>query len=229
MLDLQQLAGVVGERAILPAVGHELRTPLASIRAYLETVLDERTDPQTARRFLETARQETLRLGRLIDGMLAFSSLEAVPPVATRCNAVAEIRATIEMIAPLAQRRCVTVRTRVPRVARARIDGDELVHALANLLENAIKHGSEGGTVRIRCRVVEAFVELAVEDDGDGVDPEHRRTIFAMGARGAQTDRTGSGIGLAIVKAIAERAGGDVRVESSALGGARFVLRVPAG
>jgi signal transduction histidine kinase len=68
-----------------------------------------------------------------------------------------------------------------------------------------------------------------VDDDGGGVEPARRKAIFTLGVRGAGTDRTGSGIGLAVVKAIAERAGGDVRVGSSSLGGARFVLRLPAG
>ncbi len=92
-----------------------------------------------------------------------------------------------------------------------------------------MKHGSEHGTVKVACRRVDPFVEVSVEDDGSGVDPAERKAIFTMGIRGAGTDRTGSGIGLAVVKAIAERSGGDVRVESSSLGGARFVLRVPAG
>lgn len=230
MLDLKQLAGSIGERAVLPTLGHELRTPLASIRGYIETVLDGQVDPQTSRRFLETARREAVRLGRLIDGMLEISMLDLAPsPLSARCDVVEQIRTTVDIIAPIAQKRDVTIRTRSPRRAIARLDADECVHALSNLFENAVKHGSERGTVKVACRRAHPFVEVAVEDDGSGVAPAQRKLIFTMGFRGASTDRTGSGIGLAVVKAIAERAGGDVRVESSSLGGARFVLRLPAG
>jgi two-component system phosphate regulon sensor histidine kinase PhoR len=229
VLDLKQLASSIGERAVLPTVGHELRTPLTSIRGYIETVLEGQIDPQTSRRFLETARLEALRLGRLIDGMLEVSMLDVTPAALGRCDVVEQMRATLDIIAPIARKRDVTIRTRSPKGVVARLDADELVHALSNLVENAVKHGSEHGTVKLACRRVDPFVEVTVEDDGSGVDPAERKAIFTMGVRGAGTDRTGSGIGLAVVKAIAERSGGDVRVESSSLGGARFVLRVPAG
>lgn len=230
MLDLKNLARTLGEPAALPAVRHELRRPLAAIRGYLETLLEEESDPQTTRRFLETARSETLRLGRLIDGMLdrPFLELQGPSPRPHACDIVEQIRLTVEIISPMARKRDVTVRTHAPKRAVAVIDSDECVHALSNLVENAIKHGSEHGTVEVRCRRTVPFVEIAVEDDGDGVDPADRTAIFEMGARGARTDRTGSGIGLAVVRAIAQRAGGGIEVDSSRLGGARFLLRLRA-
>ena len=230
MLDLKGLAGALGEQAALPAVRHELRRPLTAIRGYLETLLEEEADPQTTRRFLETARSEALRLSRLIDGMLDLPMLELQQPArrALACDVVEQIRATIALVSPMARKRDVTIRSRAPKRAVAIIDSDECVHALSNLVENAIKHGSEHGTIEVKCRRIVPFVEVAVEDDGNGVDPGDRTAIFEMGARGACTDRTGSGIGLAVVKAIAQRARGEVCVDSSALGGARFLLRLPS-
>ena len=146
-----------------------------------------------------------------------------------RCNVVEQIEATIELVAPLAAARHVAIRTYLPESAPARIDGDACVHALVNLVENAVKHGSERGTVDVRCDCEERFVQVAVDDDGSGIAPAQHESIFLMGACSAIPGRGGRGIGLAVVKAIAERAGGDVRVEPSALGGARFVLRFPAG
>ncbi len=217
-------------RAMVATVGHELRTPLTSIRGYLETLLDGDWDGPTTRRFLETARRETLRLSRLVEGMLDFSMLElSAAEACGRCNVVEQIEATIEMVAPLAAARHVTVRTHLPEKAPACVDGDACVHALANLMENAVKHGSERGTIDVRCECEEGFVQVAVEDDGIGVAPAQHESIFTMGVCSAIPGRAGRGIGLAVVKAIAERAGGDVRVEPSALGGARFVLRFPAG
>ncbi len=229
MLDLNELANAIGERAVLPTLGHELRTPLTSIRGYIEAVLEDRIDPATARRFLETARRETLRLSRLIDGLERSMARSTSSAGGARCDVVAQIRDTIEMIEPLARPRRVTFRARLPERAVASIEGDVCVHALANLLENAVKHGCEGGVVEISCRHVGLLVEILVEDDGAGVALGARQAIFGVGVRGEAAGESGSGIGLAVVKAIAECAGGDVRVESSSLGGARFVLRLPAG
>ncbi len=213
-------------RAMLATVGHELRTPLTSIRGYIETLLEGELDPSTARRFLQTARREALRLGRLVEGMLEFSMLDLSTQVAAAsCNVVEQINATIDLVAPLAAGRKITIRTELPESAQACIDGDACVHALANLVENAVKYGGERGTVEISCTCEERFVQIAVEDDGDGIAPGELESIFVMGVRGGAPNRSGTGIGLAVVKAIVERAAGEVRVESSALGGARFVLR----
>ncbi len=215
-------------RALLATVGHELRTPLTSIRGYIETLLEGDVDPRTARRFLETARREALRLARLVDGMLEFSLLDlSTAPPQRACDVVEQIRATIEMLSPMAAARRVAIRACLPVAARAGVDGDACVHAIANLLENAVKYVGEGGRVEVSCACAEPFVTVAVEDDGAGVAPAAREAVFRMGVRGAAAPQSGNGIGLAVVKAIAERAGGDVRVESSALGGARFVLRLP--
>jgi len=223
-------AGPHVPRALLATIGHELRTPLASISGYLETVLDGEYDPPTTRRFLETARREALRLGRLVDGLLErpFLGCSSADPRAA-CNVVEQIRAAIEMLLPMAAARRVTIRTHLPGVLNACVDGDACIHALANLLENAVKHGCEYGTVDVSCVCEDPFVAIAVDDDGGGIAPEARDSIFRLGVRGATAARAGSGIGLAVVKAVAERAGGDVRVEPSLLGGARFVLRFPAG
>jgi two-component system phosphate regulon sensor histidine kinase PhoR len=215
---------------MLATIGHELRTPLSSIRGYIETLLEQEFDPITARRFLETARRETLRLGRLVDGMLEFSLLDLSSGTHLAvCNVVEQIRATIDMLAPMAAERRVTLRAELPEAALARVDADACVHAVANLIDNAVKHGSEGGTVIVACACAAPFVAIAIEDDGCGVAPETRESIFALGVRGTRAPRSSSGIGLAVVKAIAERAGGSVYVESSRLGGARFVLRFPEG
>jgi two-component system, OmpR family, phosphate regulon sensor histidine kinase PhoR len=216
-------------RAVLATIGHELRTPLTSIRGYIETLLDGEFDPPTARRFLETVRRETLRLGRLVDGLLEFSLLDLAADDHVACNAVEQVRATIDMLSPMASARGVTIHADLPDAAHALVDGDACVHALANLVENAVKYGREHGMVEVSCVREERFVVLAVDDNGGGIAPEARESIFVMGVRRDAAGRSGRGIGLAVVKAIAERAGGDVRVERSPLGGARFEVRFPAG
>jgi signal transduction histidine kinase len=216
------------ERAeMLATVGHELRTPLTSIRGYLETLLDEEPDPPTSRRFLETARREAVRLGRLVDGMLEFSLLDLSPPdVLTECNVVETIGAAVDALLPLARRRAMSVRSHLPACAYASIDADACMHAVLNLLENAVKYGRDGGSVAIACGLEDERVRITVDDDGPGIPAGHEEAIFRLGVRGAN-ERPGSGIGLAVVKALVNRSGGAVSACTSPLGGARFVVQLP--
>ena len=228
MLDLKELASAIGEAAVLPTVGHELRTPLTSICGYLETILEGDVDAQTTRRFLETAQREAVRLAGLIDTLLRNSASAGAESRGAVCDVAEQIRVTVETIAPLARRRGVTIRTAVPAQAIARIDGDECIHALTNLTENAVKHGCINGTVAVDCRQRGGYVEVTIDDDGIGVIPGERLAVFELGVRGTSAS-AGCGIGLAVVQAIARRAGGEVSAEASNLGGARFVLRLLAG
>jgi len=214
--------------AVLATIGHELRTPLTSIRGYVERLLDGDCDARTARRFLKTVQREALRLGRLVDGMLEFSLLDLSTSPSVICELSEQVRAAIELLSPMAAERGVTIRTRLPDAAFARVDADACVRALTNLIENAIKYGGAHRMVDIACTCETPYVAVMVEDDGPGVAPEKRDEIFLLGVRGEGAS-SGCGIGLAIVKAIAERAGGDVGVEASSLGGARFVLRFLEG
>ncbi|MDP9018413.1 MAG: HAMP domain-containing histidine kinase [Candidatus Eremiobacteraeota bacterium] len=211
-------------------VGHELRTPLTSIRGYLETLIEGDMDGATSRRFLETARKEALRLGRLVDNMFEFSLLDlsASSLHSTVCDLSATVAAACAVIAPQAAARAITVRQVITGTTLAGIDEDACTQALVNLLDNAIKYGRDGGCVQLSMRRDPPFVRIAVEDDGPGVAPGDRERIFGLRVRGAQTERPGTGIGLAIVRMIAERAGGEISVMESALGGARFELLLPA-
>ena len=195
-------------------VGHELRTPLASIRGYLESVLDGDSDPCRTRRFLETARRETLRLGRMVDGMLEFSLLDLSPPAlgTQACDARERIDAAIGSLAPAAQRRGIRLESDAPRAVMLRIDADSCMHVLLNLMDNAIRHARENGTVRVACAREDGCIEIAVDDDGAGLGP--------TGARG-------HGLGLTIARTIAERAGGAVHLDASDRGGVRARLLLP--
>src|SRR6516225_12395753 len=109
---------------MVAAIGHELRTPLTSIRGYIETLLDGELDARTTRRFLETARREALRLGRLVEGMLEFSMLDLSElRRGASCDVVEQVRATVDAALPLALERRVTIRARLAQTAPARVDG----------------------------------------------------------------------------------------------------------
>jgi signal transduction histidine kinase len=214
----------------LSTVGHELRTPLTSIRGYLETVLDDELDTSTARRFLEVVRNETLRLARLVDGMLDFSLLDLSPGSAScTTDVVAVARAAIDALDPVARQRLACIGVVHDGESTARIDPDQCMHVLLNLLENAIKYGGSGAQIVVRIERQDPFLCLTVDDDGPGVAAPERERIFEHRARGGTSrGMPGSGIGLTIVRTIVERAAGSVTAGESPLGGARFVVRLLA-
>lgn len=213
------------------ATGHELRTPLASIRGYLETLIDGELDSPTSQRFLQTAQREAMRMGRMIDGMFEFSLLDLSSDSfgLRTCDVAEQIARAGEVVAPLAKARGMTIRRDVPLSAPASVDPDACLQLVINLLENATKYGNDGGTIGITLRTDKDSVSITVDDDGPGISAAERASVFSLRVRGKESAaRRGSGIGLAIVKLIAERAGGSAAVGDSPLGGARFEVVLPA-
>ncbi len=214
--------------AFFSAIGHELRTPLASIRGYLETLVADDVDGDTRRRFTGIAYNESLRLTRLLEGMFEISLLDlsASFPVPTSGSLDAVLAGVADACAAAARRRDVNVRfPTIPSTPMA-MDGDRLMLVLINLIENAIKHGRRNGRVEVAVDLGHPReVTVAIDDDGPGIAPAQRERIFTLGERGS-TRAPGSGIGLALARMIVERSGGRIEVAASALGGARFVVSV---
>ncbi len=210
-------------------VGHELRTPLTSIRGYLETLLQTDCDASTSRNFLETARGEALRLGRLVDGMFEFSLLDVhADRLRTKgCEVRVAIRRARETVAPMAAYRSVSIEHLDTDPGTVAMDADACVQTLINIVDNAIRHGREGGRILISSRSQDGYVRITVDDDGAGVCETERNAIFALGVRGSFAHRQGTGIGLTIARKLVERADGEIRVGDSPLGGARFELLLP--
>jgi len=214
------------------SVSHDLRTPLAQIRLFTETVLlDRARSPDEARRFLEAAVRETLRLGHLVDNLLDFSraergGLDLAPTPRRLAPLVAQVTQAFQ---PLAATRRVHLEADLDPEAGAAVDEAGFTRLLLNLLDNAVKFGPEKGDVTVRLGRSAGAVELAVEDRGPGVPERDREAIFMPYhrlRRGAKAV-TGTGIGLAIVRELATRHGGSCRVEGREGGGARFVVRLP--
>jgi len=231
----EALAGGAREReryAFFSALGHELRTPLASIRGYLETLLDGEIEAETRRRFLRIAHGESLRLARLVDGMFEISLLDlhGGGGMGTLGRLDLALGGAIDACAANAAARAVALEHPPVPADLLAIDTDRLTLVLANVIDNAVKHGRAGGRVTIAVELNERSVTIHVDDDGDGVPAADRERIFALGERGT-TSAPGSGIGLALVRLILERAGGRISVDRAPGGGARFsilLLRGPA-
>jgi len=219
-------------RQLLSDLAHELRTPLATIEGYLEGVRDG-VMPASAETWavLET---ESGRLRRLVDDLQKVSRAEErqldlrIRPVSPAAIVAAAVQAAEPAyLAKKMELRC-TVDERLPQLAA---DPDRIGEVLANLLDNALRHTPPGGRVEVLAERHGDDVELVVVDSGEGIPPEHLGRVFERFYR-VDSGRTramgGSGIGLAIARALVEAHGGRIRAESEGAGqGARFIVTLP--
>jgi signal transduction histidine kinase len=216
------------------SVSHELRTPLAQIRLFLETLRMGRFRTAGEREWsLATMDRETRRLSHLVENVLRFSQDEkgAFPQSIERVELASELRDIEEGFRPLARARDAEVRIEAEPGQFALVHRDSFRQAVLNFLDNAVKYGPKGQTVRVAAECVGGRTRVAVEDEGPGIPVEDREEIWAPFRRGSQAGgrEAGSGIGLSVVREIAARSGGKAWVEGAARRGARFVLELPGG
>ena len=212
-------------------VSHELRTPLAQIRMFSETLLLGRVRSQSeGRRSLEIIAREAQRLAQLVENVLQFSRAERRGQEVARepARLAPIVREVIESFAPLASARASRLVAELDEQIAARVDSGALRQILLNLLDNAMKYGPTGQTIRLCLRADGEAVQLSVEDEGPGVNAQDAERIWEPFKRlaVAGTATGGAGIGLAIVRQLAELHGGRARVERGAAG-ARFVIELP--
>ncbi len=221
----QTEAALDQQRAFVADASHELRTPLTSVLANLE-LLSEQLETSDLGDAADGALRSAQRMRRLVADLLLLARADAgrVPPRAPTDlgEVVTEAASELE---PIAGDHTLTV-----DADRVLVDGtrDDLHRLAANLIENAIRHTPAGTEIRASVDAHDGEARLVVEDDGPGVPPELAARIFERFVRGGgDRGRTSSGLGLAIVRAVAESHGGRVSVERGERGGARFVVRLP--
>ncbi len=214
-------------------VSHELRTPLSLIKGYVETLLDgARNNPEVEERFLRIIERNAHRLDLLIQDLLAISALEAgrvklnLQPVSLRTladDALADLKKQ-------ADARSIRLVNELPELT-ATGDADRLEQVLANLVDNAIKYGSAGGSVVIGGRQAEdGQVEVSVRDDGPGIPPDALERVFERFYRvdkARSREQGGTGLGLSIVKHIVQGHGGAVWARSELGHGTTFFFTLP--
>ena len=214
----------------LAMIAHELRGPLASIRGYVDAVLNADVQSVMIRQYLEAADAEARRLTRLIDGMFEMSRLDlrtshAAADHVDICRAVS---LAIASVAPMSSSASVVVESTLVRNVCVRMGCDSLTQVTVNVLTNAIQYGRRPGRVILTlASVTTSIVELWIEDDGPGIRSDDRERIFAAGERGDMTRCSGTGLGLMIVRRFLARAGGSIDVGESAYGGACFRIVLP--
>ena len=229
-------------RDFVANIGHELRTPLTSIKLLAETLTSGTVDdPATTRDFATQIEREVDHLAQLVDELLDLSMIEsgATPLSIEALDPETVVAACVERITPVAERREVRVRRFSQRATpdvRALGDAGRLSQALLNLAHNAVKYSQHGGEVRIGWEAGEERVRFIVADDGIGIPDAHQARIFERfykvdrsRARDPDVERLGgsAGLGLAIVRHIAEAHRGSVGVSSEEGVGSTFWIEVP--
>jgi signal transduction histidine kinase len=230
-------AAVVRERALegrrrdlITAVSHDLRTPLAGLRAMVEAI-DERVveDLPTVRRYAGEMRRSVETLTALVDDLFELAQLDAgaIEAESVRARLQEVVRSAVKACAVQAEEKGLVVEEVLDGAGTA-LCSPRLTRVLQNLLQNAIRHTPADGTVRIEARRRADRLEVVVSDDGEGIDPEALDRIFDPFWRGDPArSGEGAGLGLAVAKRIVEALGGHIRVQSVPARGARFAVVLP--
>jgi two-component system phosphate regulon sensor histidine kinase PhoR len=238
--DLTPLRRVEEMRAdFIANASHELRTPLAALLGFIETLQGTAKDDSVARgKFLDIMRGQATRMARLIDDLLSLSRIELnahlqpntpvdLPPI---------VRQVVDGLQTLARDRGVDIKVTIPLDPLWVLgDRDELIRALENLVENALKYGAAGKRVDItvsrgQTRAGMPEGRVAVRDFGPGIAPEHLPRLTERFYRVDVTDsraQGGTGLGLALVKHVLNRHGGRLTIESTLGAGATFTMHLP--
>lgn len=222
-------------RELIANVSHDLRTPLAGLQGYLETLLlkGETLPPEEARGYLKTALAQSEHLGGLVAQLFELASLEAgAVELQRETFSLSELAQDIVQKFRLpADRAGVHLEAELP-ADLALVEGDVrlIERVLDNLIDNGLRYTPQGGRVTVGLRADDGGVEVRVEDTGPGIPEDELTRIFDRFYRGAEERRkhnAGIGLGLAIAHRAVELHGSDLRVDSAEGRGTRFLFRLP--
>ncbi|MCA8977058.1 MAG: PAS domain-containing protein [Planctomycetes bacterium] len=228
---LKQLESL--RRDFVANVSHELKTPLAAIKGFVETMLEDADMPAATRqRFLERVATQSERLNSLVGDLLTLSRLDEVETLPEgRCDLAAVTAETVRDLQSLADSNDIDLTTHGFEVdLRVRAEREAMRQVIGNLIDNAIKYTPKGGKVTVRAAATADTIRLAVTDTGIGLGPEHQERVFE---RFYRVDRArsrelgGTGLGLSIVKNTVRSLGGEVGLESAVGRGSTFWVELP--
>ncbi len=218
-------------------VSHEIRTPLTVLSGFVETLQNLPLDAAERQRYLHLMSQQAHRMQTLVNDLLTLSRLEGSPP--PRLDEWVDVRMLVEQCEQEA-RDLSMLMTQMGHDLSVEVDCDcelagaqtELLSAMGNLVNNAIRYTPTGGTVRVRWTMGgDGTGEFSVTDSGPGIAPEHVPRLterFYRVDRSRSRETGGTGLGLAIVKHVVQRHGAQLRIESAPGHGSRFSILFPA-
>jgi two-component system sensor histidine kinase SenX3 len=219
-------------RDFVANVSHELKTPVGALALLAETLADEE-DQAVTQRLSRRMQIEAARVGRIIEDLLDLSRLEAEEsPVREPVTLHLIVAEAVEEVRPSAEQRSIELHV-ASISGRLQVLGDrrQLVSAVFNLLENAVKYSERGASIEIECETNGREVAVSVCDHGIGVPTTDLERIFERFYRVDRSrgrDTGGTGLGLAIVRHVATNHGGRIDVDSREGEGSTFTLRLPA-
>lgn len=221
-------------REFVANISHELKTPLAAIKGYAETVeLAIQDDPDAAVHFVAQIQTQCQRLERLIADMMQLARAQSGRRNLniTRISMVDSINEAMKSFRPVAEAKHVELNFEPPElIPHVLADSEAMLTITNNLIGNAVRYTPQGGSVTVSCREAGEMWALMVEDTGIGIDERDQRRIFERFYRvgkGRGGSEGGTGIGLAIVKNLTLTLGGEVRVSSRPREGSKFEVLLP--
>jgi signal transduction histidine kinase len=218
------------QRTFVEDASHELRNPLAVMRTSLDVALADPADTEGLRTAAEVSRRAADRMTRTVDDLVAFVRNEAEHPTRDPIELGPLVVETCEEYRALAFERTVSIATVTEPALVVEVDRDAVKRALANLLANAVRVAPAGSTIRTGAGRLPGWVWLGVRDLGPGIPPDEQPLVFRRAWRDGRPVTPGEsrGIGLALVRQIAEAHGGTVSVTSAVGAGASFIIWLPA-
>lgn len=215
-------------KTLIADISHQTKTPISNVLLYTQ-LLGEQELPEESRACVTALEGQATKLQSLIDALVKTSRLEtgiiALRPTSGQLESV--IQSAVSQLAPKAEAREITIITEAT-TADAIFDPKWTEEAIFNLLDNAVKYTPAGGEVRVRVTCYELFSAIYVSDTGPGIPEEEQPKVFQRFYRGiAHQTEEGVGIGLYLVRQIAEGQGGYVKVNSQKGTGSTFSLYLP--
>jgi signal transduction histidine kinase len=218
-------------RELTAAISHDLRTPLASVRASVEALADDLVPADEVPRYYDRVERDVERLERLIEDLFELAQLDAgAIHLDRRPLPIAEIAADVlDAMRPLAGERGVALEFAVDEEPPPMlVDGNRIERVIGNLLRNALEHTTAGDTVRVSLGRDNGSAWVEVRDTGEGIPADDLERVWDRFVSG-RSERGGTGLGLAIVRGIVQAHAGSVDVESSVGVGSVFTVRLPVG
>ena len=218
---------------IVKQISHEFRTPLTSIIGFAEMLEEDiQIDENQRMEFASYIRNEGLRLTKLVDDLIGLDSLEQgqVDLQFKESEIQEAVQYAVKLVAEPALNKCIHISIEMPNEPiLLKFDRERIVHALYQLLHNAVRFTKPGGPINLKVEATDKYVIISIQDSGPGIPVKDIPFLFKrFGKLYRQGEEThGNGVGLAIVKHIIDQHNGDIAVQSKVGEGSTFTVRIP--